>query len=360
MIKDRSDAKNTREIRFSICIPHYNRWRYLKSVIDSISRQDLKNIEIVISDDNSQDESLDCCESYLEDVVNRRPGITYTYIRQAKNIGYDANLRKVLEIATGDYLFLLGNDDDLLYSDTLSKLSSAITHYNRPELIIGNYFCYRDGKTTSRVRRTRYFSGDPKSALKYFRLSSFVSGIILRKDIFERVNTSKFDGSVYVQMYFVAYIIASGANVLLLAQNIVGKDVLVDGRGADSYADRLKIKNVSFWLNSGGLDQVGIVVSDAICHHSPHETHAAINFQIFLQLLLNSYPYWLFSYRRHRAFKAAVNIALGCNPLRLIQVRPFLAKHWICICTIYCTVTVGALFFPLFLLSLIKSMVYRK
>lgn len=44
-------------MKISICIPHYNRCEYLLSVIDSIASQDYKNIEIIISDDASSDDS---------------------------------------------------------------------------------------------------------------------------------------------------------------------------------------------------------------------------------------------------------------------------------------------------------------
>ena len=41
----------------SICIPHYNRAEYLIKVLDTIKDQTYKNIEVVISDDCSKDDS---------------------------------------------------------------------------------------------------------------------------------------------------------------------------------------------------------------------------------------------------------------------------------------------------------------
>ncbi len=113
----------------SICIPHYNRWRHLLVVLESIRRQDYPHLEVIVSDDCSTDESEQKIQGYLERVRSDSP-IAFTYIRQPSNLGYDANLRASMEAASGDYLFILGNDDALPGPDVMSRLAvrfSAVT-----------------------------------------------------------------------------------------------------------------------------------------------------------------------------------------------------------------------------------------
>ena len=48
------------------------------------------------------------------------------YERQKSNIGYDANLRRSMELASGDYLFVLGNDDALNDHQAIDQLVTSI------------------------------------------------------------------------------------------------------------------------------------------------------------------------------------------------------------------------------------------
>lgn len=50
----------------SICIPVYNNARYLRQCLDSIAGQTYKNIEVIIGDDGSTDESPRIAEEYHE------------------------------------------------------------------------------------------------------------------------------------------------------------------------------------------------------------------------------------------------------------------------------------------------------
>src|SRR5713226_4040179 len=96
----------------SVCIPHYNRSKYLLAVLESIRNQTYPNTEVIISDDDSSDDSLYVIPKYLAELEGTC-SIRFRYIRQEKNLGYDGNLRALMSAATGDYLFILGNDDAL-------------------------------------------------------------------------------------------------------------------------------------------------------------------------------------------------------------------------------------------------------
>ena len=81
----------------SICIPHYNRAEYLVKVLDSIRAQSNKDIEVIISDDCSKDNSEKVIPDYIRNVESDGEKIKFKYIRQPKNLGYDGNLRASLE-----------------------------------------------------------------------------------------------------------------------------------------------------------------------------------------------------------------------------------------------------------------------
>jgi len=89
----------------SICIPTYNRSKLLAELLDSIILQNEPGIEVVVSDDASPDDTADVVAFYTGKLPNLK------YIRQDKNIGLDRNFRAVVEAASGDYVWLMGDDD---------------------------------------------------------------------------------------------------------------------------------------------------------------------------------------------------------------------------------------------------------
>ena len=96
-------------IKLSICIPTYNRARFLPDLLDSIVRQIDDNnkdiIEVVISDNASMDNTTEVVNSYRDKIVN------LVYFRWDENKGADRNFLKVVELAHGEYCWLMGSDD---------------------------------------------------------------------------------------------------------------------------------------------------------------------------------------------------------------------------------------------------------
>ena len=71
-------------------------------------------------------------------IVQPNDQIKFKYIRQPKNLGYDGNLRASLEAGTGEYLFILGNDDGLNGRDAIQKLADHLKQFDYPEVTFCN------------------------------------------------------------------------------------------------------------------------------------------------------------------------------------------------------------------------------
>jgi glycosyltransferase involved in cell wall biosynthesis len=88
----------------SICIPTYNSARYLRACLDSIVSQTYKHCEIIISDNNSSDDTSAIIQEYAS-----RYG--FRYYRNEQNIGPTANFNRLLGLATGEYIAIYHADD---------------------------------------------------------------------------------------------------------------------------------------------------------------------------------------------------------------------------------------------------------
>lgn len=87
----------------SVILPTYNRANYIKDAIESVLNQTYRNIELLIIDDGSTDNTQAVIEHYLKD--NR-----IRYIKQ-KNSGAAAARNKGLELSKGKYVAFLDSDD---------------------------------------------------------------------------------------------------------------------------------------------------------------------------------------------------------------------------------------------------------
>ena len=87
-------------MKYSIIIPVYNTSKYLNKCIKSAINQDYENIEIIIVNDGSTDDSLDIIKKYTKKYKN------ITLIDQ-KNKGLSVARNEGIKKATGDYFLLL-------------------------------------------------------------------------------------------------------------------------------------------------------------------------------------------------------------------------------------------------------------
>jgi abequosyltransferase len=94
-------------IRLSICIPTYNRAALLRETLESIYVQSREELEVVVCDNASSDETEHVVSEYREKFQH------LTYYRWPENMGFDRNILKVVEIASGEHCWLLGDDDQL-------------------------------------------------------------------------------------------------------------------------------------------------------------------------------------------------------------------------------------------------------
>ena len=110
--------KNKNIYKLSICIPNYNRSKYLKNCLHSIflakSLSSLK-FEICISDNGSKENILPIVNFY------KKKNLSINFSKNSKNLGFGANFCKVVQMAKGEFIWVIGNDD-LLYKNALKEL----------------------------------------------------------------------------------------------------------------------------------------------------------------------------------------------------------------------------------------------
>ena len=138
--------------KISVIVPIYNTEQYLPECIDSILAQSFTDIELILVNDGSPDNSGQICEYYREKdsrvrIVNKENG----GLSSARNAG--------LEIAVGNYIMFV-DSDDYLEPDCFEKAYTTMTAANA-DLYIGGYYEVHeaDGQKISRgIKEARLYS----------------------------------------------------------------------------------------------------------------------------------------------------------------------------------------------------------
>ncbi len=115
--------------KFSIIVPVYNAENYIKDCIESILNQDYENIELILINDGSRDNSLAICNNYITDkrvkiISQENRGVSYT-----RNVG--------IQNSTGEYIVFV-DSDDCIESNMCSTYNNILNKHD-VDLIISDF-----------------------------------------------------------------------------------------------------------------------------------------------------------------------------------------------------------------------------
>lgn len=157
--------------RLSIIIATFNAGQFLQACLESIYAQKSNDIEIIIVDGKSEDNTVD--------IIKKNENYLIKWLSSPDKGTYDA-FNKGVDMATGKWIYFLGSDDRLLpeFSDLLAKLKEINTVYygnskgycigdNKPAygLYIGEFNRYRLAKQCMNHQAIIY----PASVFKKYR-----------------------------------------------------------------------------------------------------------------------------------------------------------------------------------------------
>ena len=127
------------DVMISIVVPNYNNVEYLNECVDSLVRQSFKNIEILILDDKSNDNSREV----IEKLAQRDSRIVPVY--NEKNLGISVNRHSGIMMAKGKYITTLDSDDYLTSEKKLEKEYEIMEKRAMNEVVAFSKFILVDG-----------------------------------------------------------------------------------------------------------------------------------------------------------------------------------------------------------------------
>lgn len=110
----------------SILIPNYNYGKYLEECLESVLAQTYDNFEVIISDNQSTDDSYEIMAKYRQKFLERN--IWYDVLQNKRNLGSAGNTEKCFGRSEGEYFIWLSSDDNLR-PDAIEKMTKALDLY---------------------------------------------------------------------------------------------------------------------------------------------------------------------------------------------------------------------------------------
>ena len=207
-------------VKLTICIPTYNRAKYLRQLLDSIARQPLDDVEVIVSDNASDDGTEQVLQAFSQKISRL---ITH---RWDKNVGADRNYMKVADLASGEYCWLMGSDD-IIPDGSIAQIIALLT--TNPDIaIIGRNICTIDlapmGSESfleARVSAREFDFSSHQELLEYLHacrslggVFSYLSAIIVRRSTWQSVHFDEsFIGTAYSHVYVLMKIALNGAKI---------------------------------------------------------------------------------------------------------------------------------------------------
>lgn len=223
----------------SICIPIYNCAEFVGQALDSILPQTDEQIEVIVYDGGSTDETPDIIGSYIKAWPNLH------YERGNQRGGIDSDMAKCVSFAQGEFIWLFSGDD-VMRPDAIKRALAWIengddvylcehTICDRDMVILRPYPMLSPNQTTC-VDLSK-----PDERLEWFRCAlttepffSFISSLLVRRTKWQSGRLiESFNGSCWGHVARLCELASTGLRVCYVAE------VWLDTRGNnDSFADR--------------------------------------------------------------------------------------------------------------------------
>jgi glycosyltransferase involved in cell wall biosynthesis len=186
----------------SVICPSYDRPQHVGPLLDSVLAQDFDDWECVITDDHSP--SGEEVRAIFDEYSQKSNGKIRCYVND-ENLGYDGAFRRLIELARGRFVFVMG-DDDFVAPGALRAVADAIARYPNLGVILRAFAFFRDTPNNI-LQVNRYYPAEtrfpagPQAIVACYRRLVGMSGLVLDRDA-SSLATDRWDGTLFYQHWW--------------------------------------------------------------------------------------------------------------------------------------------------------------
>ena len=184
-----------KNIKVSVILPTHNGSKYISKAIESVLSQSLEDLELIIIDDGSTDRTSEVVKEFTK--KDKR----IVFENNKENLGIQKTLNKGIQMARGEYVARIDDDDEWVYLDKLEEQTAFLDRH-------GNYVLVGTGVIVVDEDRKELFrfmqpETDAEIRDKMLLKSCFThSTVMFRKDTaLEIGGYSEEEGALHVEDY---------------------------------------------------------------------------------------------------------------------------------------------------------------
>lgn len=125
----------------SVVVLTYNSSKTIEDTLDSIYKQTYPNIELVISDDASKDNTREVCQEWIDKFKGRFSNVFLS--ENTSNVGVTQNLANGVSLAHGEWIKPIAGDD-LLKSECCSVFVDYVKKNPQTQIVFGDTTAFKD------------------------------------------------------------------------------------------------------------------------------------------------------------------------------------------------------------------------
>ena len=164
-------------MKASIIITNYNNAKFIPECINSLNNQTHSNIEIILVDDNSKDNSVEVIENFKNvKVIKNKIQTSYGSINQMNA------LKKGVELSTGEIIFFL-DSDDYFHENKIEKIINSFLNDHNKMIIFDFPIILKKDKKIKQKKISNFF----KTYWGYIHPTSCIS---IRKSFITKIFNS--------------------------------------------------------------------------------------------------------------------------------------------------------------------------
>ena len=165
---------------FSIIIPCYNSWRFMKRGLSSLERQIFKDFEVIFVDDCSTDDTYSKLQNYQE-----QSALNVVLLRNRQNVGPGESRNYAISQAKGKYLLFM-DSDDWYEINLLQEVYSEIKEHLADMIFFDFYRAYSENKK-KHIHSTRVLE-QARSKIDFVALCfDSLWGMCIKREIFQNL-----------------------------------------------------------------------------------------------------------------------------------------------------------------------------
>jgi len=217
----------------SIAIPIYNGESTLSNTLENILVHHTNDIEIVLCDDNSSDNTYDIAMSYSQE------NEFIKVYRNDENIGMDRNFLKSAVLSSGEYIWFFGQDDEL-YAGAIKRVVKIIKCNKDIGILYLNYDQYNHDMT--KIINKSFIKVEEEEIKKYLineneykfisyedyfkymnDIPTFLPATIINRGFLRNTDLTPFYGTNYIQVALMYLNMHKGSLYVIMDQMIKGR-----------------------------------------------------------------------------------------------------------------------------------------